>query len=186
MRRRRAAGGADIASDGEPGGWADSHTSLGGRPASAHPKPCVPQSRVSTPSHRVRCAGRQQPSTPHFASSGLPVGGISGDPKNSARTADSSAAGHRSGPADPTTASAGVSIAVGTPVARRPPRRSQRALLTHWAPPLGESVEAGVRPGMRDLKKRQPPVSQAPHPLPGQSRALAATPKRHEPVPHRL
>jgi hypothetical protein len=90
MRRRRAAGRADIASDGEPGGWADSHTSLGGRPASSHRKPCVPQSRVSTPSHGVRCAGRPQPSTPHFASSGLPVGGISGDPKNSARTADSS------------------------------------------------------------------------------------------------
>jgi hypothetical protein len=39
---------------------------------------------------------------------------------------------------------------------------------------------------MRDLEKRQPSISQTPHPLPGQSCALAATPKRHEPVPHGL
>src|ERR1700677_4898938 len=32
------------------------------------------------------------------------------------------------------------SDAVGTPVARRPPRRSQRARLTHWAPRLGSGV----------------------------------------------
>ena len=31
-------------------------------------------------------------------------------------------------------------VAVGTPVARRPPHRSQRALLTHWAPPSGNGV----------------------------------------------
>jgi len=39
---------------------------------------------------------------------------------------------------------------------------------------------------MGDLEKRKPSVSQAPHPLPGQSCALAAAPKRHEPVPHGL
>ena len=39
---------------------------------------------------------------------------------------------------------------------------------------------------MCDLEKRQPSVSQAPHPLPGQPCALAAAPKRHEPVPHGL
>src|SRR5215216_4396893 len=33
-------------------------------------------------------------------------------------------------------------IAVGTAVANGPPRRSQRALLTHWAPALGSGVEA--------------------------------------------
>jgi len=31
-----------------------------------------------------------------------------------------------------------VSFAVGTPVSRRPPRRSQRAALPHWAPALGQ------------------------------------------------
>src|SRR5207247_3818133 len=32
----------------------------------------------------------------------------------------------------------------------RPPRRSQRALLTHWAPDLGASVESLIGPGMGD------------------------------------
>src|ERR1700756_2195176 len=77
-------------------------------------------------------------------------------------------------------------LAVGTAVAGGPPHRSQQALLTHWAPPLGASVEAGGGPGMRDLEERKPSISQAPHPLPGQSCALAATPKRNEPVPHSL
>ena len=58
--------------------------------------------------------------------------------------------------------------------------------LTHWAPPSGTSVEASVRPVMSDLEERQPSVAQAPHPLPGQPCALAAAPKRHEPVPHGL
>jgi hypothetical protein len=35
-----------------------------------------------------------------------------------------------------------ILIAVGTALAGGPPRRSQRALLTHWAPALGASVEA--------------------------------------------
>ena len=39
-------------------------------------------------------------------------------------------------------------IAVGTAVANGPPRRSQRALLTHWAPALGSGVEARFGPGM--------------------------------------
>jgi hypothetical protein len=39
-------------------------------------------------------------------------------------------------------------IAVGTALASGPPRRSQRALLTHWAPALGSGVEAHVREGM--------------------------------------
>ena len=41
-------------------------------------------------------------------------------------------------------------IAVGTPVSRRPPRRSQRARLTHWAPALGSGVKARGWPGMLD------------------------------------
>ena len=36
-------------------------------------------------------------------------------------------------------------IAVGTALAGGPPRRSQRVLLTHWAPALGSGVEARVR-----------------------------------------
>src|SRR6266516_8044146 len=39
-------------------------------------------------------------------------------------------------------------IAVGTALASGPPRRSQRALLTHWAPTLGADVEALFGPGM--------------------------------------
>jgi hypothetical protein len=34
------------------------------------------------------------------------------------------------------------SVAVGTAITDRPPHRSQRALLTHWAPPSGPGVEA--------------------------------------------
>ena len=45
----------------------------------------------------------------------------------------------------------GLSVAVGTPVTRRPPHRSQRALLTHWAPASGPDVKALGRPGMLDL-----------------------------------
>ena len=39
-------------------------------------------------------------------------------------------------------------IAVGTALAGGPPRRSQRALLTHWAPASGGGVEAHVGEGM--------------------------------------
>jgi hypothetical protein len=41
-------------------------------------------------------------------------------------------------------------IAVGTALAGGPPHRSQRALLTHWAPALGGGVEARVWPGVQD------------------------------------
>jgi hypothetical protein len=39
-------------------------------------------------------------------------------------------------------------IAVGTALAGGPPHRSQRALLTHWAPALGISAKAHVGKGM--------------------------------------
>ena len=39
---------------------------------------------------------------------------------------------------------------------------------------------------MCDREQRQPSVSQALHPRPGQSRALAATPERHPPEPDRF
>src|SRR5262245_33327597 len=41
-------------------------------------------------------------------------------------------------------------VAVGTAVASGPPRRSQRALLTHWAPASGAGVEPHARPGVHD------------------------------------
>ena len=67
-----------------------------------------------------------------------------------------------------------------------PPHRSQRALLTHWALPLGPSVEAGVWPWSCDAEEREPSGSEAPHSLPGHCGALAAAPQRHEPEPHSL
>jgi hypothetical protein len=71
-------------------------------------------------------------------------------------------------------------VAVGTALrfagSGGPPRRSQRALLTHWAPGLGTSVESRVGPGMCDLGWREPPLHKAVHPLPIQASALAAAP----------
>ena len=39
-------------------------------------------------------------------------------------------------------------IAVGTPVTRRPPHRSQRAELPHWAPALGKDAQALAPPAV--------------------------------------
>ena len=44
------------------------------------------------------------------------------------------------------------SVAVGTPVTRRPPRRSPHARLTHGAPALGSGVKATVGPGVHDAR----------------------------------
>src|SRR6266536_904386 len=68
------------------------------------------------------------------------------------------------------------SIAVGTAVAGGPPRRSQRALLTHWAPALGAGVESRVRPGMHRSGWWEPSGGEAVHALPAQAGALAAAP----------
>src|SRR5205085_11732019 len=76
-----------------------------------------------------------------------------------------------------------TTVAVGTAVAGRPPRRSQRAGLPHWAPALGGGGESLLGPGMEDPRLREPSVSETPYPLPGQPVTLAATPKRLEPVP---
>jgi len=54
---------------------------------------------------------------------------------------------------------------------QRPPRRSQRALLTHWAPALGAGVESHARPRVHDPGWRQPPVSEAIHACPVQAPA---------------
>src|SRR5512132_261358 len=75
------------------------------------------------------------------------------------------------------------SIAVGTALSDGPPRRSQRALLTHWAPVLGSGVKALARPGMGDVGRREPAGHEATHPRPTQPRALAAAPERRPPVP---
>ena len=67
-------------------------------------------------------------------------------------------------------------IAVGTAVADRPPRRSQRARLTHWALALGASVKAHARPWMLDAGDRYPSGSEAIYALPRQAGALASAP----------
>ena len=45
-------------------------------------------------------------------------------------------------------------VAVGTAVAGRPPRRSQRAGLPHWAPALGAGGESLLGPGVQDPRLR--------------------------------
>src|SRR6266487_7005964 len=79
-----------------------------------------------------------------------------------------------------------VIIAVGTVLAGGPPRRSQRALLTHWAPDLGASVESLVGPGMCDAGGREPSVRVAAYPLPVEAVSLAAAPERPVPESHDL
>src|SRR6185312_2279084 len=66
-------------------------------------------------------------------------------------------------------------IAVGTPLAGGPPRRSQRALLTHWAPALGVSAKAHIGKGMHNTGGREPSNRKAVHPRPADPRTLAAT-----------
>ena len=46
------------------------------------------------------------------------------------------------------------SVAVGTAVAGRPPHRSQRAELPHWAPALGDGGESLLGPGVQDSRLR--------------------------------
>jgi hypothetical protein len=46
------------------------------------------------------------------------------------------------------------SVAVGTAVADRPPRRSQRAGLPHWASALGDGGESLLGPGAQDPRLR--------------------------------
>jgi hypothetical protein len=76
-----------------------------------------------------------------------------------------------------------AAVAVGTGLAVGPPRRSQRALLAHWAPTLGTSVKSHTRPRMHDADRRYPASDEASHALPGEAGGLAPTPKRPIPVP---
>ncbi len=78
------------------------------------------------------------------------------------------------------------SIAVGTALAGGPPRRSQRALLTHWAPALGIGAKAHVGKGMHHAGRREPSCGQAVHSRPAEPRMLAATLKRLVPEPGQL
>src|SRR5664279_2275105 len=77
-------------------------------------------------------------------------------------------------------------IAVGTALSGGPPHRSQRALLTHWAPALGTNAESHVGKGMHDLGRRKPSCGKAVHPFPADPGALTAALKRHVPEPGHL
>jgi hypothetical protein len=59
-----------------------------------------------------------------------------------------------------------VVFAVGTPVTRRPPHRSQRAALPHWAPALGPHAKTLVRIRMTDAGYREPCMHVAAHARP--------------------
>src|SRR5262245_26777758 len=72
-------------------------------------------------------------------------------------------------------------IAVGTQVTPRPPRRSVRALLRHTAPTLGADGKAYTRPWMKDLGLREKVIGQLCHPLPRKPILLTASPQRAQP-----
>src|SRR5437867_1680167 len=63
---------------------------------------------------------------------------------------------NRSGSPSWAPAAAHSRVAVGTPVARRPPHRSRRAALPHRALTLGPGVKALFRPGMQNAGRGQP------------------------------
>ena len=66
-------------------------------------------------------------------------------------------------------------VAVGTQVTLRPPHRSQRALLTHWAPALGINVQTQVGIGMTDSWRRYPAHYKSVHSVPIGPVPLAST-----------
>ena len=67
-------------------------------------------------------------------------------------------------------------IAVGTALTGGPPHRSQRALLTHWAPTSGHDAQSlfGVR--VQNTNRWKPAVGQTVHALPGHPESLAPLP----------
>ena len=69
------------------------------------------------------------------------------------------------------------------PVARHPPHRSQRALLTHWAPTSSGDVEAFRRPGVTDTVWRKPPTNKGPEALPRKPVNLTPAAQGAHPVP---
>ena len=77
-------------------------------------------------------------------------------------------------------------FAVGMPVARHPPHRSQRAGLPHWAPALGHDAEALLRVRMRDANCWYPPAHVTLHALPGDGSLLAPSREASLPTPRDL
>ena len=71
---------------------------------------------------------------------------------------------------------ASVAFAVGTALTGGPPHRSQRALLTHWAPTSGHDAQSlfGVR--VQNTNRWKPAVGQTVHALPGHPVSLAPLP----------
>jgi hypothetical protein len=65
-------------------------------------------------------------------------------------------------------------VAVGTAIADRPPPRSQRAQLTHWAPPSGSGVEAMPRLRVQYPNWREEAVGHVGELIPMKERPLTA------------
>jgi hypothetical protein len=65
-------------------------------------------------------------------------------------------------------------VAVGTRISPRPPHRSQRALLTHRAPPSGSGVEAMTRQRVYSSVWRKEAGDELDEPLPAEACRLAA------------
>src|SRR5206468_3339098 len=77
-------------------------------------------------------------------------------------------------------------VAVGTPVARRPPHRSVQALLTHTAPTSGAWRRSG-RPGKgAGPGSRDPEISERTEACPVDARSLTAPPQCVQPVTETL
>ena len=70
---------------------------------------------------------------------------------------------------------AGITVAVGTTIADRPPHRSVRARLRIRLLPRMNGVEALVRIRMQNMRVRNPPVQQWVETIPSHLRALTAT-----------
>src|SRR4051812_17451602 len=73
-------------------------------------------------------------------------------------------------------------VAVGTVIAPRPPHRSQRAALPHWAPTLGHDAKPHVGEWMSEARRWQPQGDQTLHSFPSQPVSLAPPPERAAPV----
>ena len=76
-----------------------------------------------------------------------------------------------------------VETALSSMGSGRPPHRSQRALLTHWALTSGSGEEARFGPGMRDADEGNPATDQFLHSRPVESGSLASASQRPIPVP---
>ena len=74
-------------------------------------------------------------------------------------------------------------VAVGPPVARRPPHRSQRAGLSHWAPASGRNAQAVFGIGVHDSQGGHPTARQSViEPLPVAVTLVTATAQALPPI----